>query len=122
MGCPVVIQHKFQVYPSVAYGVASPPSRTGEASPPKGRVCGVLLGVLVDALAKGQQLPLLLETLQCGRLRRLRPNLITVTAALGACGHDSVGGKWGKGQGETEAVWVTLKCRRTMKKWPCLIV
>ena len=48
-------------------------------------------GVLVDALAKGQQLPMLLETLQW----RLQPNLITMTAALGACGPDSVGG--GKG-------------------------
>lgn len=48
-------------------------------------------GVLVDALAKGQQLPMLLETLQW----RLRPNLITIVAALGACGPDSVGG--GKG-------------------------
>ncbi|CAL1141511.1 unnamed protein product [Cladocopium goreaui] len=47
-----------------------------------------LQGVLVDALAKGQQLPMLLETLQW----RLRPNLITMTAALGACGPDSVGG------------------------------
>ena len=46
----------------------------------------------MDALAKGQQLPMLLETVTQGRLR---PNLITMTAALGACGPDSVGG--GKG-------------------------
>ena len=51
-------------------------------------------GLLVDALAKGQQLQKVMETLDSFRSFRLQTNLITLTAAIGACGSAVVGGCW----------------------------
>ena len=45
-------------------------------------------GCLIDSLAKGQQLPLLLE-----QLRFIKPNSVTLAAALGACGLQGVEGE-----------------------------
>ena len=50
---------------------------------------GLLPGCLVDSLAKGQQLASLLE-----QLRLIKPNSVTLAAALGACGLQR-GGRWG---------------------------
>lgn len=64
---------------------------------------GLLPGCLVDSLAKGQQLASLLE-----QLRLIKPNSVTLAAALGACGLQRVEGEgycywlgwaWGMGNG-----------------------
>ena len=69
-----------------------------------------LPGCLIDSLAKGQQLPLLLE-----QLRFIKPNSVTLAAALGACGLQGVEGEgtvlvgwlvgWLFGHGDLILLW-----------------
>ncbi|CAJ1423298.1 unnamed protein product [Effrenium voratum] len=52
----------------------------------------IFQGALVDALAKGQKLQEALEVLKTSRAMGVLPNLMTLTAAMGACGSSTLAG------------------------------